>query len=365
MWKYNNTEVMLKRSVLTDQLNLLERASFHQTDCKLKLCELEIHAELKGKTIWVHRKLVTLKPTKRVLITCAAASPTTVSKWHNVIAVQTEARNFLLNDSIVSEAQLSNKSLADAELRAIAKSEVLLDNFIIHGQNIQCLQEVQFKLNTHLLQCKALQSFILPETYEVEFAGKRMVQHVVSRQGQLINRQWLKTYNVPLSNEDFRIDITTIPRAHPIVESIFLTEAGEMSVAKVSILSGSTVLVVFLACLACCCCCKGYRDCVCITCSKSVTAVYTVFTSESCRLRRANKKLRRSNRQKRKILEKNLKEHELIDKALAKLGINVTDTFEQNIEDGNVDHLGHQGTEKASSSAVDKVTMVKEGETSI
>ena len=53
-----------------------------------------------------------------------------------------------------------------------------------------------------------------------------------------------------------------------------------------------------------------------------------------------------------------------IDKALAKLGINITDTFEQNIEDGNVDHLGHQGTEKASSSAVDKVTMVKEGETS-
>ena len=93
-----------------------------------------------------------------------------------------------------------------------------------------------------------------------------MVQHVVSRQGQLIKRQWLKTYNVPLSNEDFGIDIATIPGAHPLVEAIFLTEAGEFSVAKVSILSGGSVLLIFLACLICVCCCKGCRECVCITC---------------------------------------------------------------------------------------------------
>ena len=145
------------------------------------------------------------------------------------------------------------------------------------------------------------------------------------------------------------------------MDAIFLTEAGEMSIAKVSILSGSSVLVIFLACVGCCCC----RECACITCSKSVTAVYTIFTSESCRLKRANRKLRRSNRQKRKVLEKNLKEHELVDRALAALGINVADTFEQNIEDGTVDHLGHQGTEKASSSTVDKVTIMKEGNKSI
>ena len=170
-----------------------------------------------------------------------------------------------------------------------------------------------------------------------------------------------------MSNEDFRIDITTIPVVHPVVDSIFLTEAGEMSVAKVSILSGSSVLVIFLACVACCCCCKGYRDCACMTCSKSVTAVYTLFTSESCRLKRANRKLRRSNRQKRKVLEKNLREHELVDRALAALGVNVADTFDQNVEEGNMDRLGQLGTEKVSSSmaAVDKVMIMKEGDTSI
>ena len=94
--------------------------------------------------------------------------------------------------------------------------------------------------------------------------------------------------------------------------------------------------------------------------------MYNVFTTESCRLRRGNNKLRRDNRQKRKILEKNIREHELIDKALAKLGIDITDTFEQDLEEGKVDHLRHQNTEQApSSAAVDTMAVVKEGETSL
>ena len=100
-----------------------------------------------------------------------------------------------------------------------------------------------------------------------------------------------------------------------------------------------------------------------MTCSKSISAMYNIFTTESCRLRHANKKLRRDNRQKRKILEKNIKEHELTDRALAKLGINITDTFEQDLEEGNVDHLRHQ--KASSSSAVDSMAVVKEGETSL
>ena len=208
---------------------------------------------------------------------------------------------------------------------------------------------------------------MLPVTYEVEVEGKKIVQHVVSRQGQLINKNWLKTFKVPLSNEDFRVDITTIPVIHPVVDSIFLSEAGEFSVAKICILSGSSVLIIFLGCVACCCCCRGYRDCACMTCTKLVTAVYTLCTSESCRLKRANRKLRKSNRQKRKTLEKNLREHELVNQALAALGVNVTDTFEQDVEHGNVDRLGQLGTDKVSSSManVDKVMIMKAEDTSI
>ena len=101
-----------------------------------------------------------------------------------------------------------------------------------------------------------------------------------------------------------------------------------------------------------------------MVCSKSISAIYHAFTTKSCRLRRANEKLRRDNRQKRKILEKNIREHELIDKALAKLGIDITNTCEQDLEEGKVDHLRNQNTEQASSSsAVNTGAMMKEKET--
>ena len=111
----------------------------------------------------------------------------------------------------MTRTQLSNKSFANVELRAISKNEVLLTNFIINGKNLQCLKEAQFKLNTHLMQCEALESFILPDTYVVEYAEQKMVQHITSRQGQLIDKQWLETYTTPLANEDFEIEIATIP----------------------------------------------------------------------------------------------------------------------------------------------------------
>ena len=92
--------------------------------------------------------------------------------------------------------------------------------------------------------------------------------------------------------------------------------------------------------------------------------MYQVFTTKSCRLRRANEKLRRDNRQKRKILEKNLREHELIDKALAKLEMDITNTCDQDLERGKVDQLRHQKAGQASSSfALNTGAMMKEGET--
>ena len=186
-YKLSELEVMLERSILASQIKLLERASFHRTVCRLSFCELEIHAEQREETVWIHKKIVTLEPNKKVMITCAAASPTEISRWHNVLAVQTNANTFLLNNSIVTKAQLSNETLANTKLRPISENEVLLKNFIIHGQYLQCLQDVDFLLNTKPLQCKALQSFSLPVTYEIEVEGRKIGQHVISRQGQLIN----------------------------------------------------------------------------------------------------------------------------------------------------------------------------------
>ena len=48
-----------------------------------------------------------------------------------------------------------------------------------------------------------------------------------------------------------------------------------------------------------------------------------------------------------------------MNQALAALGVNVAETFEQDVEDGNVDRLGQVRTDKVSSlNNVDKVMLV-------
>ena len=55
-----------------------------------------------------------------------------------------------------------------------------------------------------------------------------------------------------------------------------------------------------------------------------------------------------------------------MNQALAALGVNVAETFEQDVEDGNVDRLGQLWTDKVSSMAnVDKVMIVRAEDTSI
>ena len=60
MYKLQELQVMLERSVMMDELDLLDRAVFHRTRCQLDLCELQIYSEQRGSSVWVHRKLVEL-----------------------------------------------------------------------------------------------------------------------------------------------------------------------------------------------------------------------------------------------------------------------------------------------------------------
>ena len=145
--------------------------------------------------------MVTLDPVSKVVVTCAAASTSEISTWHNRLAIQTTANSFLINNTIVTTEQLRNKTLANMMLRPISENEVLLGKFIIYGSNLQCLQAIDFMLNHKPLKCKALQSFSLPLDYEIEVNGRKLVQHIITRKGQLINNKWLEEFDVPLSNE--------------------------------------------------------------------------------------------------------------------------------------------------------------------
>ena len=144
-----------------------------------------------------------------------------------------------------------------------------------------------------------MESFSLPDEYTVEYKGKKMEHHITTHQGQLLN-DWLETYQTPLSNENFEVDVDTRAEFHPVVEAIFLDSVGEFSIAKISIFSAGTCLLLFLSFVVCFCCCRGCRECIFLVCSKSCTALYHIFTNKACRLRRDNDKLRRNNRQKRK-----------------------------------------------------------------
>ena len=353
MYKLQELESMLKQSMLMDELDLLDRAVFHRTRCQLDKCELQIFSERQGSSVWVHRKLVELKPTSKLFISCKAASSNRISVYHQILADQSETGAVLLNNSIIQKAQLANESFANRNLRAISKREVLLGNFIIYGDKIQCLKKAEFMLNSHLLKCEILESYSLPVEYTIEYEGQKIRHHITTRQGQLLNIKWLKDYDTPLDEEDFEVDIDTKDEYHPVVEAIFLDSVGEFSVARITIFSGGTCLLLFLAFTLCFCCCEGCRNCVISICSKSCAAFYHICTTETCRLKRENEKLRKENKQKRRTLERNLQEHRLIDQALSNLELGLKQgTCNRNLDDDRMDQNSFQNMEQSSSASL-------------
>ena len=166
---------MLKRSVLSDQLELMERAAFHDNVCNLQSCEVEIHSEKKENFILIHRKIFDLVPINKYLISCAAVSQYKVSVWHNILATKTSQDTFLIGSDLVAGTQLKNKSAANMEVRSFLQKELSLGVFNIFGATLQCLQTVKFMLNGQQLTCKTLEVFDLPDEYELEFNNRKLV----------------------------------------------------------------------------------------------------------------------------------------------------------------------------------------------
>ena len=319
MYKLQNLESMLEKSMLMDELDLLDRSVFHRTNCQLEKCEVEIFSERQGDSVWIHRKIVELKPTTRLFISCKAASLTQISVFHSILAEQSIDGTVLVNSSLIKETQLANASFVNKVLRPIHGNEVVLGNFIVYGNWIQCLKEAVFLLNSQKVKCDKLESHNLPVEYNIKYKGQEFSHHIVTRQGQLLNIKWMENYEEPVDEENFELEITRENEYHPVVNTIFLNSVGEFSIAKVSIFSGGTCLLLLLAFILCFCCCENCRNCVISMSSKLCAACYHFCTTETCRLTRENKRLRKENKEKRRILERNLQEHRLIDEALSNL----------------------------------------------
>ena len=350
MYKLQNLESMLEKSMLMDELDLLDRSVFHRTNCQLDKCEVEIFSERQGDSVWIHRKIVELKPTTRLFISCKAASLTQISVFHSILAEQSIDGTVLVNSSLIKETQLANASFVNKVLRPIHGNEVVLGNFIVYGNWIQCLKEAVFLLNSQKVKCENLESHNLPVEYNIKYKGQEISHHIVTRQGQLLNIKWMENYEEPVDEENFELEITRENEYHPVVNTIFLNSVGEFSIAKVSIFSGGTCLLLLLAFILCFCCCESCRNCVISICSKSCAACYHICTTETCRIKRENKKLRKENKQKRRILERNLQEHRLIDQALSNLELGLKQgTCDRNMGDERMDQDSFQNVDQSSS----------------
>ena len=351
LYKLQELESMLKQSMLMNELDLLDRSVFHRTSCQLDKCELEIFSEREGNSVWIHRKIVELKPISRLFISCKAASSNQISVFHSILAEQTEDGAVLLNNSLIQKTQLANESFVNRNLRPINKSEVVLGNFIIYGNRIQCLRKTVFLLNSQTVKCEILESYNLPVEYTIEYEGQEISHHITTRQGQLLNIKWMKDNDIPVEDEeDFEVEITRESEYHPIVETIFLDSVGEFSVAKISVFSGGTCFLLLLAFILCFCCCESCRNCVISICSKLCAACYHICTTETCRLKRENKQLRKENKQKRRTLERNLQEHRLIDQALSNLELGLKQgTCDRDMGDERMDQNSFQNVNPSSS----------------
>ena len=109
MYKLQELESMLKQSMLMNELDLLDRSVFHRTNCQLDKCEVEIFSERQENSVWIHRKIVELKPTSRLFISCKAASSNQISVFHSILAEQTIDGTVLLNNSLIQKTQLANE----------------------------------------------------------------------------------------------------------------------------------------------------------------------------------------------------------------------------------------------------------------
>ena len=153
---------ILKHSLIEEQLDLLQRSLFHKNICTFEFCELSITSQIDENKVIVHRKLLNLKPSLEIYVTCAAATEHQVPTLHGKIASVTSQGNLLIDGKIIIPENLQNNTFVNEDLRPLLSNEIVLKVFHTYGRfYIQCLEDIEFQLNSQTVHCKTLQSFKL------------------------------------------------------------------------------------------------------------------------------------------------------------------------------------------------------------
>ena len=133
----------IDHSSLHEDIELISRYLFHKNICTIHICQIGIFSsrELKSTTITVHREVLELEANEDFLITCEALSGTHISNFHNLVGQKITMGTLIINNNIVLEEALLNKTFMNEEIRPIRREEIHLMNFVIFGKHLHCLKK--------------------------------------------------------------------------------------------------------------------------------------------------------------------------------------------------------------------------------
>ena len=104
---------MIEHSDIHEALEMISRSLFHQNVCNIHICEIGIFSlrDPQSTKITVHREVLKLEENQDFLITCEALSSTHISSFHNKVGQKISEGTLILNNKIILEANLLNKTL--------------------------------------------------------------------------------------------------------------------------------------------------------------------------------------------------------------------------------------------------------------
>ena len=141
----------------------------------------------------------------------------------------------------------------ERELRFLNDKERLLDVFHIYAdKNLQCLKPVTFMLNRTPTSCSYLQTLKLPENFQLEFEGKFLTETHLQDQITHLASSWMGEFKFSNLPRSYLAPIQEKQSIfHPVVDTLILDDAGEISISKVGGVSGLVCFIIFCSCAIC------------------------------------------------------------------------------------------------------------------
>lgn len=317
---------LLHTSLIDERLDLIQRSIMQDNTCSTLVCEADITSEVVNDNIIIHRQIIHLEPKTILTLKCEAYSHYQVSTWHNTEVFPSGSRQLLVLGRVTSSQDLKNNTLVNQELRPIKPNEKIFQVFFdISYEKIQCLEELSFDLNGKSIHCQLLEVLTLHNDFKLEYNNQVLTKQGLISKSQTLASSWMNDFefdNLPATHLEQSAPDQVV--FHPIIDSIVLTPAGTYDSTNISVISGTTILLIALFCLGCCYKSQSYREGSWNFLQKMGTSIYHCFTTKRCRTIRENKALQKECDKKRNQIVKNLNDIELFQRTINSQGTHLS-----------------------------------------